>query len=129
MPELSTNRIRVIGLIHPKEGISHEEFSTYWLNTHSQVFLSLPVVQRNILKYEQYHFNQTVNAQLAALGTHLPSAHGLAILEAESLDKLMEIFADPEFAEKVAPDEERFLDRTLTEAAATNYVTFVDKSA
>lgn len=35
---------------------------------------------------------------------------GLAVFDAVSMEKIMEIFGDPEYKEKVIPDEQNFID-------------------
>ena len=40
-----------------------------------------------------------------------PPYRGLAIFEAESLEKIFELFVDEEYLRDVVPDEERFLAR------------------
>lgn len=50
---LRTDRVHLAALMHPKEGISFEEFDSYWLGAHSKLFMSLEIVQKNLLKYEQ----------------------------------------------------------------------------
>ena len=36
---------------------------------------------------------------------------GIAVFDAVSLEKIMEVFEDSEYKEKVIPDEENFIDR------------------
>lgn len=50
---LRTDRVRMVALLYPKEGLSFEEFDRYWLNEHSKVFTSIDIVKKNFLKYEQ----------------------------------------------------------------------------
>jgi len=127
MPELLKDRVRMVGFLHPKEGVSYEDFSDYWLNSHGETVMSLKVVQKNILKYEQFHFDPVVNDQLAAQGVHKLPYYGMGIFEAESYAKLMEIFTDVEYLERVVANEEKFFDRTLTEVTAGSYAVFIDK--
>ena len=47
------DKVRLLAFLYRKPGTSAEDFSTYWRETHSHVFASLPIVKRNILKYEQ----------------------------------------------------------------------------
>ena len=46
-------------------------------------------------------------------GVGFPTADydGLAIFDAVSIEKIMEIFDDPEYKAQVIPDEENFIDR------------------
>ena len=47
------DRIRLIILVYRKQGMSTEEFQNYWRDEHSATFANLPVVKKNLLKYEQ----------------------------------------------------------------------------
>ena len=51
--EITPNFARVLAFLHPKEGVSFEEFDKYWREVHGDIFKSLPVVKRNLTKYEQ----------------------------------------------------------------------------
>lgn len=48
-----SDRVRMVALMYPKDGLSFEEFDKYWLNEHSKVFTSIDIVKTNLLKYEQ----------------------------------------------------------------------------
>lgn len=53
--------------------------------------------------------------------------YGMAIFEAESYEKLLQVFSDPEYRRVVFPDEKTILDRTKSQVVAGQYATFVDK--
>ncbi len=53
MPKLRTDRVRLVILVHRKDGMSLEDFQSYWRDEHSQVFSSIPIVKKNLLNYEQ----------------------------------------------------------------------------
>ena len=53
VPPIRHDKVRLIILLYRKQGMSQEDFSTYWRETHSGVFASLTIVKRNLLKYEQ----------------------------------------------------------------------------
>lgn len=46
-------RYRVSLLVTPKAEVSREEFHRYWAEHHVPLFRSLPIVKKNLLKYEQ----------------------------------------------------------------------------
>jgi len=52
-PKLRTDRVRMLGFITKNPSISQEEFDRHWLEKHSKLILSLDIVQKNLLKYEQ----------------------------------------------------------------------------
>ncbi|KAI0743810.1 hypothetical protein C8Q80DRAFT_1355588 [Daedaleopsis nitida] len=119
------DRVRVAGLVVPKPGMSLEEFHDYWLNTHAKLFSSIAIAKRNLTKYEQFHLDAKSAAALGAVipGCTTPPYAGIGILEAESLDKIFEIFQDEEYLRVVAPDEERFIARKDMQILAGSYVT------
>lgn len=48
---------------------------------------------------------------LAAQGATPTSHYGMAIFEAESYEKIIEVFTHPDYLRIVVPDEEKFFDR------------------
>ena len=52
-PSFRTDRVRLAVLMAPKPGLSFEEFDRYWLDVHANVFASIAIAKRNLLKYEQ----------------------------------------------------------------------------
>lgn len=52
-PSLRTDRVRLAVLMAPKPGLSFEEFDRYWLDVHGNIFSSIAIAKRNLLKYEQ----------------------------------------------------------------------------
>ncbi|KAK7451672.1 hypothetical protein VKT23_012349 [Stygiomarasmius scandens] len=126
-PKLRTDRVRTLGLITKKPSISQEEFERHWLEKHSKLVLSLDIVQKNLLKYEQLHVNEQTKSLLQSLGLTLIDCDGIGILEAESYEKLFEVFNDPEFKAVIGSDEERFLDRSKTRMIPLDFIAFIDK--
>ena len=55
-PSFRKDRVRLAVLMAPKPGLSFEEFDRYWLNVHANVFSSIAIVKRNLLKYEQVRY-------------------------------------------------------------------------
>jgi hypothetical protein len=45
--------IRITILIKKVDRLTHSEFNEYWRNKHPKVFLSVPIAQKNIVKYSQ----------------------------------------------------------------------------
>lgn len=58
MPELRTDRVRLTILIYRKEGISTEDFHTYWRTKHAGIFTGIAIVKKNLLRYEQVRLIQ-----------------------------------------------------------------------
>ncbi|KII84840.1 hypothetical protein PLICRDRAFT_45646 [Plicaturopsis crispa FD-325 SS-3] len=119
-----TDRVRVVGLVKRKEGISKEEFNRYWVE-HGKLFAGLAVVKRNLLKYEQcFVHSDTVRA----FGLPAVDYDGIGIVEAESFAKIAEIISDEEFTRIIPQDEEKFLDRAATRPFPLNIATVLDKN-
>ncbi|RPD63933.1 hypothetical protein L226DRAFT_567889 [Lentinus tigrinus ALCF2SS1-7] len=110
---LRSDRVRLVILVAPKPGLSPDECRSYWLNTHSKVFSSIAIVKRNLLKYEQFHFDSRYTAPMTAMipGYMPPPFFGMAIFEAETIEKIYEVFQDEEYRRVVVPDEENFMSR------------------
>lgn len=63
----------------------------------------------------------------AALGFSLPTHHGLALFEADSYEKIMEVFTSEEYQTAALAKEENYLDRSKTIFFPGSLVTFIDK--
>ena len=53
---------------------------------------------------------------------------GMAVFEAESWEKLLEVFSHPEYARVVYPDEQHILDRERTQIFAGEFATILERS-
>ena len=142
---IRTDRVRIVGLLKKKEGISREEFSSHWLNKHAPLFTSLEITKTNLSKYEQVtssililtaivsHAESNLECHpssdpvAAALEQVVPLAKwdGMAVFEGESFEKIMEVFSSPEYFAKVAPDEDTFIDRDATQFLALDLATLI----
>ena len=133
-------------LMYPKDGLSFEEFDRYWLENHGKVFSSLDIVRKNLLKYEQvrpsqfiplvtnddhsyqFHLNPQMNQLFAAQGLEPVSFVGVAIFEAESFDKIQEVFQHPDYIRFVVQDELKFVKREKCQMVAGELATVVHHS-
>lgn len=52
-PEARKDRYRVSSLLVKKNGMTDEEFFTYWRDIHGPLFAGLEIVKKNLIKYEQ----------------------------------------------------------------------------
>ena len=52
-PALRKDRVRLIYLLKRRKDMTHEEFSKYWLNVHSKVFIGSRVAHQYTLRYDQ----------------------------------------------------------------------------
>ncbi|KAI0326539.1 hypothetical protein GY45DRAFT_1258785 [Cubamyces sp. BRFM 1775] len=128
-PAVRTDRVRLAVLMAPKPGLSFEEFDRYWLDVHAEVFSSIAIVKRNLLKYEQFHLDPKYDDIIAAqsLAKSKTPFRGIAIFEATSLDKIFDIFQDEEYLRVVVPDEHKFFDHENAQILAGPFATIIDK--
>ncbi|TFK85354.1 hypothetical protein K466DRAFT_646909 [Polyporus arcularius HHB13444] len=127
-PSLRTDRARLVVLMAPKPGLSFEEFDRYWLDVHANIFSSIAIVKRNLLKYEQFHLDPKYEGVIAAspLAKSKTPFRGIAIFEATSLDKIFEVFQDEEYLRVVVPDEHNFFDPEKAQILAGPFATIID---
>ncbi|KAJ7143882.1 hypothetical protein C8R44DRAFT_864896 [Mycena epipterygia] len=105
---IRTDRVRIVGLLKRKSGLSKEEFSRYWANVHGPLFHSFGSTQINLLKYEQAHINQEMFDHGFFQGS---GVDGIVIFEAESYSKMLEkVMQSDEFQHIVLPDADKFID-------------------
>lgn len=98
--------VTVIGLPRRAAGLTHAEFSDYWLNRHAPLVLSAPDFLRHVRTYKQYHLTPTQYG--ANVGE---SAHdGVGMVAFDSFDDMRSAFGEPQYREILRPDEERFFD-------------------
>jgi len=116
--------VRLYSTMNKKDGISQEEFHRYWREEHGKLFASLDIVKKNLVKYEQAHVNEFMKPIIDTGAYPSASWGGLAIFEAESYDKIMEVFGSEEYQRVVHPDEAVFLDVENRQLFAADLVIF-----
>lgn len=91
-------------------GMSHEQFSSHWVNVHGPLIRSMP----NIVSYRQYHTKDGI--------TFLGVQHdAVAATYFEANSDMFEAFSSPYYRSVVAPDEERFVDKKRGLSILTKY--------
>ncbi|KAI6031139.1 hypothetical protein PISMIDRAFT_442493 [Pisolithus microcarpus 441] len=121
---LRTDRVRIIGSVKRKEGVSKEEFENFWINEHPKLFNSLEVVKRNILKYEQAHANEVVSQALTESSLTVAPFDAMSIFEAPTFEALMEVFTSEEYKKTVGAESLKYFERGQMFAA--NFATIID---
>ncbi|KII93019.1 hypothetical protein PLICRDRAFT_376893 [Plicaturopsis crispa FD-325 SS-3] len=119
---IRTDRACMLVFLKRKEGTSKEEFKRYWLDVHGPLYVALPIVKKNVLRYEQIHPD---DAQAQALGIAVSAYDGIAIIEAESFEKIAEVSQDPEFRRVSLPDSEKFMDMSALQYLPMRYATLL----
>ncbi|KAI4189222.1 MAG: hypothetical protein L6R41_001602 [Letrouitia leprolyta] len=108
--------------------MSFEDFDTYWRETHAKVACELPIFKKNILKYEQIHVDRTSAQSWRDDGHQVTDYDGIVVLEAESEEKIREVFRDKEYLEKLAPNEAEFSERKSFVMMPSRVVTIMDRT-
>ena|SRR5437879_2995111 len=94
--------IELVAVLRRKPGMSPEEFHRHWRETHGP--LVVKALGRHFVGYEQHH-------RLVEEYGHDDQWDGVAVQRFESRADFDAFLSDPAYAERVAPDEESFLDR------------------
>ncbi len=99
--------VKLIGLARRAERFAtHYEWATYWRDVHSPLAHSIPDVTRH---YVRYVHNYVVGAAYGTGGA-TPPFDGVAEEWFASLEELAACLAEPEYVEKVRPDDAVFVD-------------------
>lgn len=62
------------------------------------------------------------------MGFATSAFHGIALFEAESYEKILEVFTSQEYQNIGFPDEQNFLDRSKTVFFPGTLITYIDKN-
>ena len=108
--------VKVIVFIKRNPALSREEFHRHWREVHARLVAETPSVARHILHYEQ----NPRSADDYARGE--TDYDGVAIACYRSREDMEALFAEPDYLEKIRPDEER-----LSDAAANVWIVSDDE--
>lgn len=92
-----------------KPGLSREEFSRYYRDCHAPLIMSCPDFARHLHSYTQHHALDSkgpVAAMFGASGDY----DAVAVLTFKSQDALKRAFEEPQYLERIQPDEPNFVD-------------------
>ncbi|EON96751.1 hypothetical protein UCRPA7_7756 [Phaeoacremonium minimum UCRPA7] len=70
--------IKISFLIRKRDDITTEEFHRYWSEEHPKAWLSVAIVKAKIVKYSQFHFNNSLID--ASMGLSMTPYDGAASL-------------------------------------------------
>ena len=99
--------LRMTVFVRRRDGLSHDEFLEHWHTRHGPLIAGTPELARTLVRYEQHPVSGGVPDWA---GT--PGYDGVAVQWFRSFADFEAFLAAPAYAELVAPDEERFLDRS-----------------
>lgn len=95
--------IRLTALLVRNPALTHEEFLAHWHGVHGPLIRDTPALARHLVRYEQHPLTDD-------RGAGLGDYDGVAMQWFESIDELFAFIAEPEYAERLQPDEQKLLD-------------------
>ena len=96
--------VKLFAMLRRKEGMTHEEFVDHWVNSHGPLIAGTPSLARHIVRYEQ-HVRHVPDAIAGNEGYD-----GVTVQWFDSMDGFVGFMREPEYADLIHPDEQRFLD-------------------
>lgn len=95
--------IRLTAMLVRNPELTHEEFLRHWHEVHGPLIRDTPELARHLVRYEQHPLTDDKGAGVGGYD-------GVAVQWLESIDDLFAFIAEPLYAEKLSPDEQRLLD-------------------
>ena len=119
IPLNGTPKVKLAVVIKRREGMSFAEFDHYWNHLHGAIVTSVPEFTRHVRRYVQAHWVSDYsgagdNSKLATQWRRAPY-DGIAELWFDSIADMVAAFNEPKFMEKIAPDDEKFVDAAHTQ--------------
>ena len=96
--------IKVVVFVKRNPDLTIEEFQRHWRDVHARLVAETPSVARHILRYEQ---NPRSLEDYERDGEDFD---GVAIAWYRSREAMEALFREPEYLERIRPDEERLSD-------------------
>jgi uncharacterized protein (TIGR02118 family) len=97
--------VKLFAFLHRSPELTFEEFVTHWRDHHGPLIAGTPALARHLVRYEQHPRHRSDDALSGSEGLD-----GVAVQWMESMDDFVGFISAPEYAELIAPDEQRFLD-------------------
>ena len=107
--------IQLTAVLYRKPELTHEEFVDHWTTRHGPLMIETAGVAQYLRGYVQ-HVRTDDSVWSGPAG-----CDGVAQQWFDDLDAFQEMLADPDYAQVIAPDEERFLDRSQLRYAITSH--------
>ena len=99
--------IKLVCFLRRRPGMSGADFHRHWLESHGPLIAGTPELARHIVRYEQNHRLDGDQAGPPGDGDF----DGATVQWLDSMQSFRAFVEEPAYAELVAPDEQRFLDR------------------
>ena len=97
--------IRLTALLRRHPALSADEFQAHWRDVHAPLILSVPGIERWVVRYEQH-----TRADLPGQWTGTEDVDGITLQWFRSIDDFMAMISDPAYREIVGPDEKVLVD-------------------
>ena len=118
--------LKLVCFIHRRPELDRESFHRHWRENHGPLIEGLPALRQLVARYEQNHRLEDDYARDEG-GDERSSSRlspgefdGATIMWFESMADYQAFAEHPLYAEKIAPDEARFMDRSRTLYFFTN---------
>ncbi|KAF7337420.1 hypothetical protein MSAN_02268500 [Mycena sanguinolenta] len=89
-------------------------------------FVSLPIVQQNVIKHSMWVPHNVLDSQMSAVGFSAPNANIIIMFETENQDSMIEILKDPDVKEFVDDSRHKW-DIHFDSSFVANVVTKIEK--
>ncbi|KAL1901980.1 hypothetical protein Sste5346_001686 [Sporothrix stenoceras] len=122
--------IRVTVCVNRKKGTTEEEFNKYWAYEHGPLALDW-LLRCGIVRYVQYHttseYRDLAKKMSEAVGRPGLQYDGMGDFWVRKYEDFEAAFLDPEYQEKIRPDELRLIDMdTVAVTVGVEYVAIDD---
>ena len=97
--------VKLIAMLHRNPALTFDEFVVHWRDHHGPLIANTPALAQHIVRYEQHPRHDRDDALSGTEGVD-----GVAVQWMKSIDDFVGFISAPEYAELIAPDEQRFLD-------------------
>ena len=118
IPLTGSPAVKLSVAIKRPDGMSFDDFDTYWNTTHAEIVTSVPEFTRHVRRYVQSHVIQeyTGAGDTSKLTNQWRFApfDGIAELWFDGAAEVVQAFNEPAFIAKVAPDDKNFVDQAGT---------------
>lgn len=112
-------KVKLSVAIGRRKGMSFEEFDHYWNHTHGGIVTSVPEFTRHVRRYVQSHLVTDYSGadDTSKLTNQWRKApyDGIAELWFDSIADMVTAFNEAKFMEKIAPDDEMFVEGATTQ--------------
>ena len=100
--------IKLVCFFRRKPGMSAADFHAHWRDQHGPLIADTPELAQHLVRYEQNH---RLASDYARDAGGSPGFDGATVQWLESMEGFLGFVREPKYAELIAPDEARFLDR------------------